>query len=112
MFNSSEGHLFKVLAEMSNKDDASNLSKQWCEFTNVCGPTYARLEVGMYRGTLTQNDPIGWWTLHGKGALDLRILVCFLSQVVSSSSAKRNRCTYSSSNKSKGTILPLDDQRS
>ena len=64
-------------------------------FANLNGP-FNKHDAKEYLKDLGQEDHIGWWRMHGDDALEIKHLaIQLLSQIASSSAAKRNWSTYS-----------------
>lgn len=76
-------------------DEASVIREQFIDFGTLSPPAFtqdAKRDIKHY----AQKKPLGWWRMYGGQVLELRKLASrLLSQVASSSTAKRNWSTYS-----------------
>jgi hypothetical protein len=70
---------------MYNVDEGRALQRQWIQFVGLNGP-FDKPDAKEDRRDLGQDDPIGWWRMHGDDALEIQHLaICLLSQIASSS---------------------------
>jgi hypothetical protein len=77
-----------------NAKEGKTLRRQWMQFTGLNGP-FNKLDRRENHNNLDQDDPIGWWRMHGNDALEIQCLVIFLlSHIASSFAAERNWSTY------------------
>lgn len=83
-----------AIAKMYNEEGAK-FRKQFVQFASLSGPFNTR-GARADQIDLAQDDPIGWWRMHGDGSPKLKHLaMCLLSRIASSSKTKRNWSTYS-----------------
>lgn len=82
----------KAIDKMYDPIEANLLCIEWKKSSTLWG----YLEVAKIDlETMSQDDPKLWWTMHGPRSLITTLAICLLSQVSSSSTAKRNWSTYS-----------------
>ena len=84
-----------AITKMYDEDDAKKIRRQWVHFANLNGP-FNKHDAKEDLKDLGQEDPIGWWRMHGDDAPEIQYLaIRLLSQIASSSTAERNWSTYS-----------------
>lgn len=85
-----EGFL-NAIEKMYPREEAQILRDEWLKFVELRGTIFSLLVCAEDRATIVQHNPLGGWTLYGKGAPNLHHLaVRLLSQVVNSSPTKSN----------------------
>ena len=84
-----------AIAKMYSEEEGQTLRRQWIQFAGLKGP-FNKPDAKADRADLAQDDPIGWWDMHGDEAPEIQHLaIRLLSQIASSSAAERNWSTYS-----------------
>ena len=66
---------FRVaITKMYDEDEAKEIQRQWIHFACLNGP-FNKHDAKEDLKDLSQEDPIGWWMMHGDNAPEIQYLV-------------------------------------
>ena len=59
---------------MYNVEDGKTLQRQWIQFVSLRAP-FNKPDAKAGHNDLVQDDPIGWWYMHGDDAPEIKHLI-------------------------------------